>query len=54
MVPELGQENVRERFVYSYRVIYRIESDRILVAAVIHGSRLLQQFTERIRGGVGI
>ena len=42
VVPELGDETVRERFVYSYRLIYRIEPARILVVAVIHGRRLLE------------
>jgi toxin ParE1/3/4 len=51
VVPEIGESTIRERFVYSYRVIYRIEPERILVAAVIHGSRLLQPFAGRIEGG---
>lgn len=38
-VPELDDENVRERLVYSYRVVYKIESGRILIVAVIHGKR---------------
>ena len=50
MVPELGDPEFRERFVYSYRVIYRNESDGILVAAVIHGSRLLERVVGRIEG----
>ena len=29
----------------------RVEPERILVAAVIHGSRLLQPFVPRIEGG---
>ena len=41
MVPEIGNAAIRERLVYSYRVIYRVESERILMVAVIHGSRLL-------------
>ena len=48
VVPEVGVSSVRERFVYSYRLIYRIETERILVVAVIHGSRLLQPFVQRI------
>ncbi len=44
IVPELGDSQIRERFVYSYRLIYRIEATGILVAAVIHGSRLLEPF----------
>ncbi len=41
-VPEFDDENVRELIVYSYRVIYRLLDDEVLVAAVIHGKRLLQ------------
>jgi len=41
VVPELNQPDIRERFVYSYRLIYRVEMERILVTAVIHGKRLL-------------
>lgn len=50
IVPEIGDPAIRERFVYSYRVIYRHEPERILVAAVIHGSRLLQPLVQRIEG----
>jgi len=50
MVPEIGHKQIRERFVYSYRVIYRIEPERIVMAAVIHGSRQLQGFIMRIEG----
>ena len=50
IVPEIDNAAIRERFVYSYRIIYRVQSDGILVAAVIHGSRLLQPFIERIEG----
>lgn len=40
-VPEFDDENVRELIVYSYRVIYRVLEDEVLIAAVIHGKRLL-------------
>lgn len=50
IVPEIGDATIRERFVYSYRIIYRLEPERVLVAAVIHGSRLLQPFIPRIEG----
>lgn len=53
VVPEVGMRNIRERFVYSYRVIYRIDDQRILVVAVIHGSRLLQPFMQRVTGEQG-
>ena len=45
VVPELDLSNIRERFVYSYRLIYRVESERILVTAVVHGRRLLDDST---------
>ena len=48
IVPEIGNPAIRERFAYSYRNIYRIETERVLVAAVIHGSRLLQPFVPRV------
>lgn len=41
-VPEFDDENIRELLAYSYRVIYRIQENEVLVAAVIHGKRLLQ------------
>lgn len=47
VVPEIGDSSIRERFVYSYRLIYRVEAGQILVAAVIHGSRLLAPFMKR-------
>jgi toxin ParE1/3/4 len=51
IVPELNQTDIRERFVYSYRLIYRIESERVLVTAVMHGKRLLDDATAiRIAG----
>lgn len=42
IVPELGNPQVRERFIYSYRLIYELKSEEILVLAVIHGKRLLE------------
>ena len=47
MVPELEDSAVRERFVYSYRLIYRIEEHRLLVVAVIHGRRMLEAVEKR-------
>ena len=47
VLPEIGDENIRERFIYSYRLVYEIQQQRILIVAVIHGKRLL----ENIGGG---
>jgi len=42
MVPELGEACYREKFVYSYRLIYEIGSNTVNILAVIHGKRLLE------------
>lgn len=47
VVPELADTSYRERFVYSYRLVYKIDADRVLIVAVIHGRRLLETTTER-------
>ncbi|MCX5914324.1 MAG: type II toxin-antitoxin system RelE/ParE family toxin [Deltaproteobacteria bacterium] len=47
IVPELGEETLREHFVYSYRLLYRIKPERILIVAVIHGRRLMASFGQR-------
>jgi addiction module RelE/StbE family toxin len=41
-VPEFDDENIRELLVYSYRIIYRLEGEEVVIAAVIHGKRILQ------------
>jgi toxin ParE1/3/4 len=47
IVPELKDESVRERFIYSYRVIYEIRSSQVEIIAVIHGRRLLESIEDR-------
>ena len=42
VVPEFGDESIREWFAYSYRVIYQIQKDKITVLTIIHGKRLLE------------
>ncbi len=46
-VPELDRDDIRERFVYSYRLIYRIREEVIVVVNVIHGRRLYQPDADR-------
>lgn len=41
-VPELNDPKIRERFIYSYRLIYEIKDNAIHIMAVIHGKRLLE------------
>jgi len=42
IVPELGDEHIREKFIYSYRLIYEIDAASINILAIIHGRRLLE------------
>lgn len=49
VVPELEDETIRERFVYSYRLIYRLESRKITILAIIHGKRLTDSLGHRIK-----
>ena len=48
IVPELENENIRERFIYSYRLVYQIKKQQIFIVAVIHGRRLFATMTERV------
>ncbi len=40
-MPEFPKLRYREVIVASYRVLYRIESDTVWIAAVVHGRRQL-------------
>ena len=43
VVPELDDTAIREVFVYSYRIIYRVAGDTIHIAAIVHGARDLSK-----------
>lgn len=40
-VPEFGDESLREKIVYSYRIIYRVDDAQVTIATIIHGKRVL-------------
>jgi len=40
-VPEWQIPDIRERIVYSYRVIYHLYPERAIVVAIVHGARQL-------------
>lgn len=40
-VPEWNDDRIRERVVYSYRLIYRLTAEAVQILAVIHGARIL-------------
>ena len=48
IVPERGQDDIRELFVYSYRLVYRVAQDIITIVSVIHGKRLFDTVADRI------
>lgn len=39
VVPEIGDENVRELIIYSYRLIYEVAPNDVQILAIIHGKR---------------
>ena len=47
VVPELNNPLIRERFIYSYRLIYEIKAPEVHIMAVIHGKRLLDAIQGR-------
>ena len=50
VVPEFKREDIRDIFVFSYRLIYRIDELRVSVLAFIHGRRdFSQAWDERKR-----
>ena len=46
IVPEYNDTNLRERIYGNYRIIYRIKPEVIEIAAICHGSRLLENVFE--------
>jgi toxin ParE1/3/4 len=38
-VPEFQDPSLRELLAYSYRIIYKVEKEEIIIASVIHGKR---------------
>jgi toxin ParE1/3/4 len=39
IVPEIGDPNIRELIIYSYRLIYEISPNEIQILTLIHGRR---------------
>ncbi len=39
IVPEIDDPNIRELFIYSYRLIYDIGKNEITVLGLVHGKR---------------
>ncbi len=43
IVPEFGQDDLREVFLGAYRIVYRVQEDGIAVLTVFEGHRLLSE-----------
>ncbi|MDA2930035.1 type II toxin-antitoxin system RelE/ParE family toxin [Acidobacteria bacterium AH-259-O06] len=39
IVPELQRQDIRELFVYSYRILYQVTESEIYIVAFLHGAR---------------
>lgn len=39
IVPEVGQDSIREVFVYSYRILYEVLPGEVQILAFLHGVR---------------
>jgi toxin ParE1/3/4 len=51
VVPELNDPNIRETFVFRYRLMYRVEDSRVLVVAFLHGSRDFAKWRQQKQPG---
>jgi toxin ParE1/3/4 len=49
VVPEIGKESIRELIAKNYRIIYRIDRDRIEILTVFEGHRLLRDDELKLR-----
>ncbi|MDP8240878.1 MAG: type II toxin-antitoxin system RelE/ParE family toxin [Candidatus Hatepunaea meridiana] len=46
VVPEYGRDDIREVFVYDYRLMYRVTEQSIYIVAVIHVARDISDWSE--------
>jgi toxin ParE1/3/4 len=47
IVPEYKNQQIRQLYVGSYRLIYRVDSDKVQIIAFVHGARDLARFAEQ-------
>ncbi len=39
IVPEIADENIREQFLYKFRLIYQVTEEEIIILAFLHSAR---------------
>jgi plasmid stabilization system protein ParE len=50
VVPEIGDKQIRELIIQSYRLIYKVERSRVALLGIIHGARDLKTlWVRRVR-----
>jgi toxin ParE1/3/4 len=42
VVPEYGDENIREKIYENYRIVYRIKEEMVEIVAICHGAKPLE------------
>lgn len=47
IVSEIGDRQIRQLMVQSYRLIYKVEGSRVAVLAIVHGARDLKSVWAR-------
>ena len=47
VVPESNASNIRELFLWKYRLIYKVTSHHVFILAFIHGARDLESLWKR-------
>ncbi len=48
VVPEINDNNIRERIVFNYRLVYQIKDNAIVIVAILHGKRQIDNVSERL------
>ncbi len=43
VVPEYGDEAIREKIYKNYRIVYRVKAEVIEIAAICHGAKPLEE-----------
>lgn len=49
-VPEIGRDDVRETYLRSYRIVYRVQNGGITVLTVFEGHRLIGDLDAELGG----
>lgn len=42
IVPEYGDENLREKIYENYRIVYRLKGEHVEIVSICHGARPLE------------